>query len=575
MRAFAGVLRSLVLAALAVSVGVVAARADGKVFAPVMVPQQVEMPDQRALLAWKDGVETLVIESAFVGKGTDFAWVVPLPDKPEVFAATRGTLPSAVALMQPVVAEPLPGELLGIAFLAGVVGLVALGFGWRGVDGLFRATVLGLIGSLLGGGIDAFFWGEIGWTWLIFALGAIFLGRNFVRRPSQLQEVLITLLVGLVLAAIAIPTMGKVRSFGAEAQQTVVNITVERSVVGDFDVAVIAGREGAGVVGWLELNGFALDAAARTVATEHATGGGWFVASRVRREFTESGRSVPAPLAFRFKTERALYPMRLTGAGATRELQVELVVFGPSRAEATGLTARAVAPLRFGEVGEPGGRMGNRQPVEARNVSHPELVRWAEGTASATWLRGTLAPSQMKEDVMVQWGAGAGPVGLYALAEGDAWARALALGGLVCFAGALGCGLAFPAGRPPTKWAVVVLAVSVAAVGSLRAITPTVAVTHAKGGIRWYEFRQVSIVAALTIMDLPPGTGDAEVRAAFARDLEKHSKENGWRVRIGNAPGEVELQKLPSGKWRVLFYDAYGQAAAMKGDEVEVGDGRK
>ena len=79
------------------------ARADGKVLPPVLVAQEIEMPDQRALLAWKDGVETLVIESSFVGEGTDFAWVVPLPAKPEVEAATRGTLPSVAALMLPVV----------------------------------------------------------------------------------------------------------------------------------------------------------------------------------------------------------------------------------------------------------------------------------------------------------------------------------------------------------------------------------------------------------------------------------------------------------------------------------------
>lgn len=87
--------------------GTVTARADGIVIPPVLAPQQVEMPDQRALLAWKDDVETLVIESAFVGKGTDFAWVVPLPSKPEVFPATSGTLPAAVAVMQPTVAQPM------------------------------------------------------------------------------------------------------------------------------------------------------------------------------------------------------------------------------------------------------------------------------------------------------------------------------------------------------------------------------------------------------------------------------------------------------------------------------------
>jgi hypothetical protein len=169
------------------------------------------------------------------------------------------------------------------------------------------------------------------------------------------------------------------------------------------------------------------------------------VASRVRREFAESGRSVPAPLAFRFKAERAVYPMRLTGAGAKNGLEVELVVFGPSGAEVAGLAVRAVAPVEFTEVGELAGRRGETQPRDARKVSHSELKRWAEGTAAATWLRGTLSPAQMQEDVVVNWSEGALPVGLHAMAEGDAWTNALALGGMVCLAGALvgGAGVRF------------------------------------------------------------------------------------------------------------------------------------
>lgn len=566
-------LRSLVLAVSVLIGGVASARADGKVFAPVMVPQQVAMPDQRALLAWKDGVETLVIESAFVGKGTDFAWVVPLPDKPEVFAATRGTLPAAVALMQPVV-EKGAGGLAALGILAGVVGMVALGFGWRGVDVLFRASVLGLLGAILGGVVGGFF-SVPEWSWVIGAGVVVWLGRGFVRKSSRLLDVLLTLLLGLVLAAMMIPSFGKVRGVAESGGETIGNVTVERRVVGDFDVAVIAGREGSGVVGWLEANGFAMDDAARSVAAEHAAAGGWFVASRVRREFAESGRSVPAPLAFRFKAERAVYPMRLTGAGVKEGLEVELVVFGPSRAEASGLAARAVAPVEFTNVGALAGRRGEPQPRDARKVSHPELKRWAEGTLAATWLRGTLSPAQMQTDVVVNWGEGASPVGLHAMAEGDAWVDALALGGIVCVAGALVCGLVFPPGRPPTKWAVLVFGVAVGVGGWLRATTPTVEVTKASGGIPWYELRQVSQLAMLTLWEMAPETGDAEVRAAFGRELAKFSRGNGWLVRMGDAPGEVELQKLPDAKWRVLYYGAYGQASAIDGYEVKVGEGRK
>ena len=54
--------------------------ADGKVF-PV-IDHRASIPDQQALIAWRDGIETLAIETRFVGTGTDFAWVVPLPSVP-------------------------------------------------------------------------------------------------------------------------------------------------------------------------------------------------------------------------------------------------------------------------------------------------------------------------------------------------------------------------------------------------------------------------------------------------------------------------------------------------------------
>ena len=64
------------------------ARADGKVFSQVTAVKTTT-PDQRALLHFADGTETLVVETTFVGAGTNFAWVVPLPAAPEITAVPR------------------------------------------------------------------------------------------------------------------------------------------------------------------------------------------------------------------------------------------------------------------------------------------------------------------------------------------------------------------------------------------------------------------------------------------------------------------------------------------------------
>ncbi|HWH72236.1 MAG TPA: hypothetical protein VNT26_22935, partial [Candidatus Sulfotelmatobacter sp.] len=58
-------------------------RADGMVVPEVFYPK-VEIPNQQALIHFADGIEQLVIETAFLGEGTNFAWVVPLPAAPEV-----------------------------------------------------------------------------------------------------------------------------------------------------------------------------------------------------------------------------------------------------------------------------------------------------------------------------------------------------------------------------------------------------------------------------------------------------------------------------------------------------------
>ena len=74
-----------------------ASRADGKVFSSVAVPESVRISDQRAILSWSKGVERLVIETRFSGRGSNFAWVVPLPSPPVVEAVS--TVRDSVSLM--------------------------------------------------------------------------------------------------------------------------------------------------------------------------------------------------------------------------------------------------------------------------------------------------------------------------------------------------------------------------------------------------------------------------------------------------------------------------------------------
>src|SRR5512137_938443 len=74
--------------------------ADGCVIAPTAVAK-VQIPDQRALIHFANGTETLVIDTSFQGEGTNFAWIIPVPSVPQIEAATQGLFPTLQGLFAP------------------------------------------------------------------------------------------------------------------------------------------------------------------------------------------------------------------------------------------------------------------------------------------------------------------------------------------------------------------------------------------------------------------------------------------------------------------------------------------
>lgn len=546
------------------------ARGDGKVLPPVALAQEIAMPDQRALLAWKDGVETLVIESSFVGEGTDFAWVVPLPAKPEVEPATRGTLSSAAALMLPTVIPSQPG-LSGVLVVGLAVVLTAAFAGWRTVGFGLRVVVVASAGAVIGGIAGAFL-GLAGVSAMIGAAWACVLGKDLIRRETSLLAHLLVLVAGLLLWALTIPTFGKVRGLADDPSSVAGGLIVERRVVGDFDVTLLSGRGGDGVARWLVENGFALPDAARAEAERHAAAGGWFVASRVRRDFAARGRSTPAPLVFRFPTAKPVYPMRFTGAGATGPLEVELFVFGPGRATARGLDPKAWGPVTFSEP-DPRGvyRRGTGQPHASRVVTHPQLRRLAEGAAVVTHLRGKLSPAEMRDDLEIAWDSGnASAQGLVAYAREATWQAGASAGLGVTLIAMIVLGFWHDGRRPPARRSAPWVAAGAALACLVAWRLPTVALRDGRGGVPWYALRQIQQAGMITILNHASGRADeARIREKFAEELERFVKGSNWTIQVGDGPGEADIVLLPTGKWRVVLYDAAGQARYNSEDDIE------
>jgi len=328
------------------------AAADGKVFPPTALPANVTIPDQRALIHFTNGVERLVIETRFTGSGTNFAWVVPLPSQPVVEEASTGLFPTLQYLFRPKIIHNVPRYYLA--------GIIALGLGY-----------------------------------LFYLL---------VRVTSGITQAVVIFLLLLLLAAILLPALAPASSrfsAGADSAQRSVSI-LDRNLVGVFETTTIASRDPKALQTWLRDNGFVVPSNSESVIESYVKDGWVFVAAKVRRDKSVAETSTPHPLSFTFKSERAVYPMRLTGVD-NDSLQVDLYVFANERAMAQNFKVeRCTLPAYPELLRADFGRRRGLSP-ETLNILHPLLRRWVDGSRVATKLTATLSPADMRQDVWLDW----------------------------------------------------------------------------------------------------------------------------------------------------------------------------
>lgn len=331
-------------------------RADGKVFSQVTAVKTVT-PDQRALLHFADGTETLVVETTFVGAGTNFAWVVPLPAAPEITAVPRTVFTNLERLFQPEVIHKQTRWWLGMLLLT-----------------LFFGTLLRAVGKP--GGV-------LQWLALV---GAFFM---------------------LLIAAI--PNFVRARgAAGISIEPTGVQV-LARQTIGVFDTVTLSSPDGAALTRWLNEHGFAVPAAAQPVISDYAKQGWIFAAAKLSRP-DATGKTSPHPLAFKFKTDRAVYPLRLTGVENDRCL-VELDVFGASRAELPGFKVEHCLatefPAEMSKQTSPGDypdALAFREPAAGQlRLRHPALRSLVAGSTVGTKLAGTLDAAAMSRDAYFTW----------------------------------------------------------------------------------------------------------------------------------------------------------------------------
>ena len=327
-----------------------AAFADGMVIPTIAYPAKVTIPDQRALICFSNGIERLVIETRFAGAGTNFAWVVPLPSQPVIEEATTGLFPTLQFLFRPKIVHDVPRY----------------------------------------------------WLRIITALLLVCFFRWLAKRESVGCAILVFFVL-LFLTALLLPALSAAKRAGMESPASEQDISIlDRKLVGIFETATIASRDAKALHTWLAENEYAVPTNAEPIIAGYVKDGWVFVATKVRRDRPDSETSTPHPLSFTFKTERPVYPMRLTGLNS-KQLKVELYVFGPERATAQHFTVERCTRPNYPERSPDEPIYHIRWTPEMPNILHPLLRRWVGGSPVVTKLVGTLSPADMRRDVWLDW----------------------------------------------------------------------------------------------------------------------------------------------------------------------------
>lgn len=335
--------------------------ADGCYIPEKAIHKIPEIPGQTALLKWKDGEETLVIASTLDSQSQSLGWILPLPSTPSVIAkADPGMLRTLEFCVQPRITHELP----------------------RGA------------GSI------------IGWGFVLIGLLATFV---FLR--SCFARAVILVLLFLLLSAIALPTFG-LRGFSMQRMPTTLRVE-KTATVGSYDIAVLSAKNIGDLNAWLTENGFSIfpDAAGPAVADYIAKN--WvFAAIRLTRG--ETGANTPHPILVTFRSQEAIYPMRLTALPGNAPV-FQLFVIGDKRAGSDLLqTEYCEAFEKGGDPRSP--EYGNKirdmsiagysfswAGHAQQAIAHPDILPLMGERCVLTKLSGTIPPAKMGADLKIAW----------------------------------------------------------------------------------------------------------------------------------------------------------------------------
>ncbi len=323
--------------------------ADGGFFGKGPRASELTIPDQRAIIVWNEGHQTLFVESNLRAAAGEYSWVIPLPAPPTEIGKARPSVMDLLFGHLPPAVQAREDPNLHLAQAALVVSmLTAL---------LVLAWPTGTRGGRLA---------------ILLALPILF----YVFYPVY-----------------GAGSKSSKASAGGIAPVQV----LDRQTIGSYDVAVVKSDDPAALAAWLAAAGTPLPEHARKVVEAYVREGWCFMTARFRKEMDADAK--PHPVRIKFPTQQPIYPMRLTGV-VSDSLDLDLMVIGPAVAE-----CKPLRLLRARRIIDAEPDMFSRRSVFGQEVAvrHVDIAGDLADSMVGTRLRATLSRSQMQQDFAITW----------------------------------------------------------------------------------------------------------------------------------------------------------------------------
>lgn len=348
----------LILLLLTISVQVMA---DGKMYWNEKVPPKI--PYQRALILFKDGTETLVLQSKYeipkIESKASLGWVVPVPAEPQI-----ASLP----------ADTAQGVFMRLSMNSRpeVTRIVPIVIGWLL---LLTAGLSILIIS--------------GWALSsVIPLPSWFMQKKRKLARLALYGLLICFIIGFF--AFGLPSL---------SASTGVDVIKEQRV-GIYDIKIVKSTNSSDLIAWLNKNEFKFGKDDKIGFDSYISRGWCFVVANINpnQKLKESeivAEGLAAPLILRFPNKEPVYPVVLTGTG---NFDTEILIYLASTSKMTcgnRLTLRFAgemnkSPLNILAVGtEPEGFFKLEEFLNEGNYPYPYLCKF----------RDVLTPAMMTQDI--------------------------------------------------------------------------------------------------------------------------------------------------------------------------------